>query len=142
MDKLESVVFYMLDKAIKSYRQFAQRRLNEHGLDITIDQWLVLNTLEVDPQASQQEIAERVFKDAASVTRIVDLLIRKGYLQRQSHPVDRRRFTLALTREGKALIKQVNKISEENRNIGLKGISEKELQQLRITLTTIIHNCQ
>lgn len=142
MEKIERVVFYMLDKAIKSYRQFAQRRLNEAGLDITIDQWLVLNTIETNPRVSQLEIAERVFKDAASVTRIVDLLIRKGYLQRQSHPVDRRRFTLELTGQGKVLVKQVNKISEENRNIGLKGLSEADLQQLKGTLTTIIHNCQ
>ena len=142
MEKLERVVFYMLDKAIKTYRQFAQRRLNEAGLDITIDQWLVLNTIETNPHVSQLEIADRVFKDAASVTRIVDLLIRKGYLQRQSHPVDRRRFTLELTNPGKTLVKQVNKISEENRSIGLKGISEADLEHLRGTLTTMINNCQ
>ena len=142
MEKLERVVFYMLDKAIKTYRQFAQRRLNEAGLDITIDQWLVLNTIETNPHVSQLEIADRVFKDAASVTRIVDLLIRKGYLQRQSHPVDRRRFTLELTSPGKTLVKQVNRISEENRSIGLKGISEADLEHLRGTLTTMINNCQ
>jgi MarR family transcriptional regulator, transcriptional regulator for hemolysin len=132
----------MLDKAIKTYRQFAQRRLNEAGMDITIDQWLVLNTIETNPHVSQLEIADRVFKDAASVTRIVDLLIRKGYLQRQSHPVDRRRFTLELTNLGKTLVKQVNRISEENRSIGLKGISDADLEHLRGTLTTIINNCQ
>jgi MarR family transcriptional regulator, transcriptional regulator for hemolysin len=142
MEKLERVVFYMLDKAIKTYRQFAQRRLNDAGLDITIDQWLVLNTIESDPGVSQWEIAEKVFKDAASVTRIIDLLIKKGYLLRQAHPVDRRRFTLALTGEGKTLVKQVNKISEENRNIGLKGLSDTDLEQLRGTLSTIINNCQ
>lgn len=131
----------MLDKAIKTYRQFAQRRLNEAGLDITIDQWLVLNTIETHPRVSQLEIADRVFKDAASVTRIVDLLIRKGYLQRQSHPVDRRRFTLELTNPGKTLVKQVDRISEENRSIGLKGISEADLEHLKGTLTTIINNC-
>jgi MarR family transcriptional regulator, transcriptional regulator for hemolysin len=142
MEKIERVVFYMLDKAIKTYRQFAQRRLNEAGMDITIDQWLVLNTIETNPHVSQLEIADRVFKDAASVTRIVDLLIRKGYLQRQSHPVDRRRFTLELTNLGKTLVKQVNRISEENRSIGLKGISDADLEHLRGTLTTIINNCQ
>lgn len=142
MEKLERVVFYMLDKAIKTYRQFAQRRLNDAGLDITIDQWLVLNTIESDPGVSQLEIAEKVFKDAASVTRIIDLLIKKGYLLRRSHPVDRRRFTLDLTGEGKTLVKQVNRISEENRRIGLKGLSDADLEQLRGTLSTIINNCQ
>jgi hypothetical protein len=49
---------------------------------------------------------------------------------------------LELTNQGKVLVKQVNKISEENRNIGLKGLSEADLQHLKGVLTTIIHNCQ
>ncbi len=34
-------VFYSIEKAIKTYRQFAQRRLSVRNIDITIDQLLV-----------------------------------------------------------------------------------------------------
>ncbi len=93
MERLEDVIFYTLDKAIKTYRQFAQRRLNEAGYDISVDQWLVLQAISETPGISQLEIAERVFKDAASITRIIDLLINKNYLQRESHSIDRRGLT-------------------------------------------------
>lgn len=142
MEKLESVVFYTLDKCIKTYRQFAQRRLNESGLDVTIDQWLVLNSIAEKPDISQLEIAEKVFKDTASVTRIIDLLIKKNYLERETHQTDRRRFTLQITKEGKGLIRSVSKIVEQNRSIALDGLTEKDLNQVRETLNTIIENCQ
>jgi MarR family transcriptional regulator, transcriptional regulator for hemolysin len=142
MEKLEQVIFYALDKAIKQYRQFAQRRLNEAGIEITIDQWLVLHTIEDQPGISQTEIADQVFKDAASVTRIIELLKKKGLLDRKEHEADRRRSTLELTKEGKTVIRQAMKVSEQNRNAALKGVTEKEMSTMRNALNTIIINCQ
>ncbi|MBD0377678.1 MAG: MarR family transcriptional regulator [Flavisolibacter sp.] len=142
MEKLEKVIFYTLDKAIKTYRQFAQRRFTENGLDITIDQWLVLNAIADNPEISQLEIADQVFKDAASVTRIIDLLIKKNYLEREAHDQDRRRFKLQLTKEGKDLLKSLQKIVNQNRAIALEGIDDENLKLTRGTLLTIIDNCQ
>lgn len=142
MERLDRVIFYSLDKSIKTYRQFAQRRFAEAGLDITIDQWLVLNAISEKPDISQLEIAERVFKDAASVTRIIDLLIRKNYLNREAHNSDRRRFSLDLTKEGKSLIRNVSKVVEQNRSQALNNISEKDLLQMKATLNQIIDNCK
>lgn len=124
METIEQVLFYTLDKAIKTYRQFAQRRLTEAGFDITIDQWLVLNSIATHEGISQLEIAERVFKDAASVTRIIDLLIKKDLLERAAHESDRRRFTLEITKEGKSLMRNISKIVDQNRRTALQGISE------------------
>ena len=142
MEKLERVIFYALDKCIKTYRQFAQRRFIEAGLDITIDQWLVLNAISEKPDLSQLEIAERVFKDASSVTRIIDLLIKKEYLQRETHEWDRRRFSLGLTKEGQAVMKKIANVVEQNRAQALKEISEDQLLQMQQTLSLIIDNCK
>ena len=142
MEKLERVIFYALDKCIKTYRQFAQRRFIEAGLDITIDQWLVLNAISEKPDLSQLEIADRVFKDASSVTRIIDLLIKKEYLQRETHEWDRRRFSLGLTKEGQAVMKKIAKVVEQNRAQALKEISEGQLLQMQQTLSLIIDNCK
>lgn len=142
MEKLERVIFYSLDKSIKTYRQFAQRRFAEAGLDITIDQWLVLNAIHEKPDISQLEIAEKVFKDAASVTRIIDLLIKKNYLKRETHNSDRRRFNLNLTQEGRTLLRNMSRVVEQNRAKALKGIHERELFQMRETLNLIIDNCK
>lgn len=142
MEQLEGIIFYTIDKAIKTYRQFAQKRLNKAGLDITIDQWLVMQAVLEEPEASQQRISERVFKDAASVTRIVALLIKKKFLERLQHGTDKRRFHLRITKQGKMLLQQVAAVVATNRSIALHEISENDLNKVRTTLNRVIDNCK
>ncbi len=141
MEKLENIIFYTIDKSIRSYRTFAQKRLRENGFKITIDQWLILKVLLENSGISQQEIAERVFKDNASVTRMIELLVKSDYLERKVHPKDRRKSNLKITKEGVKVIEDVQNLVLENRKIALNGVSQKELEILQKALTLIINNC-
>jgi DNA-binding MarR family transcriptional regulator len=140
--RLQDVFFYTLESAIKSYRRFAQARVEERGFDITIDQWLVLKTIEESPAASQQEIAAIVFKDFASVTRIIQLLESKDYVRRRTHQTDGRRSSLRLTRAGAALIRDLKPIIRANRRQALKGLSATEIARMRKMLALITANCR
>jgi DNA-binding MarR family transcriptional regulator len=142
MEKLDSILFYSLEKAIKSYRQFAQRNMMKHGFDLTIDQWLVLKAIIDNPSWTQQEIAEAAFKDFASVTRIVELLVKKQYLIRAIHSNDRRRFSLTPTDKAIANLQAMQPITESNRKIALQGISHADAAQLQQYLIKIIENCK
>jgi MarR family transcriptional regulator, transcriptional regulator for hemolysin len=141
MEKLSSTIFFQLDRAIKSYRQYAQKKLNEKGYSITIDQWLVLKTITDQPDISQNEIAEFIFKDKASVTRIIDLLITKGYLHRETSAVNRRRVDLTITHEGKQLIREILPTIKAYRKGALINVEEAELTSIHKTLEKIIKNC-
>lgn len=141
VEKLENIIFYTIDKSIRTYRTFAQKRLRENGFKITIDQWLILKVMTENPGISQQEIAERVFKDNASVTRMIELLVKSDYLERKVHPQDRRKSNLKITKEGKKVIDDVQNLVLENRKIALNGVSQKELETLQKALTLIINNC-
>lgn len=134
-------LFYLLDKAIRTYRQLAHEQLATQGMDITVDQWLVLKALHENPDRSQQELAAAVFKDHASFTRIVELLVKKEYLSREMHPADRRRFLLRLTRTGTGLLKDIQPVIEHNRKIALKGFSKTGLADLQDMLRRIVDNC-
>lgn len=141
MEKLNATIFFQLDRAIKSYRQFAQKRLNEKGFSITIDQWLVLKTILDHEDISQNEIAEHIFKDKASVTRIIDLLIHKGYLKREASATNRRRVELTITRAGKDIIDAILPTIRNNRKTALTNCGEEELAAMNNVLQKIIHNC-
>jgi MarR family transcriptional regulator, transcriptional regulator for hemolysin len=141
MDKLQTVVFYTIEKAIKSYRQFAQQQLRRAGLNITIDQWLIMKSLIDTPDISQQEIAGKVFKDNASVTRIIDLLVKSKYIKRTANKEDKRRSHLSITAEGQTVADKVAKVVLNNRATALEGISEKDIEQVNNTLQLIISNC-
>jgi len=141
MDKLSTTIFFQLDRAIKSYRQYAQKRLNEKGFSITIDQWLVLKTIMDHEDITQNEIAEFIFKDKASVTRIIDLLIKKGYLKREPSKENRRRVNLTITKAGYQIVDDILPTIRSNRKNGLKDCSEEEIDAMAIVLDKIINNC-
>lgn len=141
-DNITDVIFYTIEKAIKSYRKFAQKRIDQAKLDITIDQWLVLNCLSKNENISQNKLAELIFKDVASVTRIIDLLVKKEYLIRSFHSSDRRRFNLTITDKGGAIIRETSRIVNENRSTALENISAEEVKQADLILQKLIANCE
>ncbi|TAE28581.1 MAG: MarR family transcriptional regulator [Candidatus Kapaibacterium sp.] len=141
MQKLEELVFYNLENTIKTYRQFAQKQITSSGFDITIDQWLILKTIQENDNLAQQTIAEKVFKDVASITRIIEILVKKGYISRSFHNDDRRRFALAITKEGEKIIDKVLPIIEQNRAQALTSLSEKDVKTLQKLLTILTKNC-
>lgn len=140
MEKLNNIIFYTLEKSIKTYRQFAQKEISAKGFDITIDQWLVLKTIQENSSISQQQLAVKVFKDFASITRMIELLVKKGYLIRNFHKEDRRRFELILSAEGVTIIKLLQPIIQNNREVALKNISKSDIQKLDSILSNIILN--
>ena len=140
--RLQDVIFYSLESAAKAYRRFAQARLHAAGIDITIDQWLVLKTIHESADVTLQQVGTAVFKDFASITRIVQLLERDGLLRRKPHPSDGRRSELVLTRSGESLIRKVEPIARANRSRALAGIDAKQVAQVREVLKRIIENCE
>jgi len=140
MEKLDNILFYTIDKSIKSYKQFAQKRLKEAGFTITVDQWLVLKAIEENNKVTQQQIAERVFKDVASITRIIELLVQKKYLERYFHSTDRRRFELSLTEEGKDVLQKLQPYINANRDTALAGLTDADINKVQAVLSRIILN--
>ncbi|MFA6277390.1 MAG: MarR family transcriptional regulator [Pedobacter sp.] len=142
MEKLNDTLLYTLDKCFRTYNQFAQRNVRKAGYDITIDQWLILKSVAENPDITQNDISKIVFKDNASITRIIQLLINAGYLIREIHPSDRRRVNLTLTESGKKITIEVNEIAIQNRATALENIDEEAIHQMKNLLQQITENCK
>lgn len=141
LSRLEQTIFYVMDKTIKSYRQFARQNIKRNDLDITIDQWLVLKTIKDNPEMTQNEISKRVFKDHASVTRIIEILVQRKYLTRSFNDLDRRRYKLELTELGKKIYNDLVPIIYANRKTALSDVSTSEIKMLEKILEKITKNC-
>ena len=142
MENLDQVIFYKIEKAIRIYRQFAQRQIRDAGFNITIDQWLTIESILENPDIKQQDLAEKVFKDTASITRIIELLVKAKYLKRKVHKEDRRRTTLTVTKIGEDVVSQVNSVILQNREKALQGIDPDEIVIIDKILKKITENCQ
>jgi DNA-binding MarR family transcriptional regulator len=133
-------VFYTIEKTIKSYRKFASQNFLKVVDDITIDQILILQYLNAFPDLNQKEIADLVFKDNASLTRMIDLMVNKQFLKRSMNTEDRRRFKIEITPKGKEVLNKLEPLIGDNRKKAFSGITDEELIQLDITLNKILSN--
>jgi DNA-binding MarR family transcriptional regulator len=134
-------VLYTAEQALKVYRRLCQHNIDQVMANLTVDQGLALMVLNSHPALSQQQLAELVFKDKASITRIIDLLVQKALLARTEHPTDRRKSALSLTDRGRQTLAQLSGTIQLNQRTALQGVSEAELAQVDATLRKIIANC-
>jgi DNA-binding MarR family transcriptional regulator len=135
-------IFYSIEKAIKSYRKFAQKRISEIAPDITLDQALLLFLIDDQPELSQVQLAKLLFKDYASMTRMIVLLVQNGFLQRKPHPTDGRRSRLTITSKGKKVLNSLRQLIARNRETAIAGLTPEQLDTLKTALLAISANCE
>ncbi len=135
-------VLYSIEQAIKEYRKIAQKNISKIVKDITIDQCLILIILDKDATISQNELAHLIFKDKASITRMIELMVKKEYLIRAIHTEDRRKFNLEITQKGATTLGLISPIITLNRKTALNGFSLDEIALLDKMLHKIITNCK
>ncbi|MDO5968525.1 MarR family transcriptional regulator [Flavivirga aquimarina] len=136
-----STVLYSIEETIKAYRKLSQQNITQVVPDITLDQTLILMMIKENDK-TQTEIADLIFKDYASMTRIVKLMERKGFLLKLVDNQDKRKVKLEITEKGKKVIKKLKPTVKKNRETALHEISEEEQRQLFNVLKRITKNCQ
>jgi DNA-binding MarR family transcriptional regulator len=102
---------------------------------------MVLLFLDKHSELTQKEIAALIFKDNASMTRMINLMVNKKYLKRSMNPLDRRRYNIEITAKGKQVLESLPPIILSNREKSLEGITKEEIIQLESLLKKITSNC-
>jgi DNA-binding MarR family transcriptional regulator len=139
-DRKSELHGFILERTARRVKQYFQKQLSDQDTGITIDQWVILQVLADQDGLSQLEIAKAVFKDAPTVTRIIDLLCKKKLTKRIADAADRRRFKIKLTKQGHEKIEEVVPIIQEARQQTWKGIPDKDREQLVQTLNQVFDN--
>jgi DNA-binding MarR family transcriptional regulator len=125
---------FVLEKTGKKIKQNLQKRFLYQGLDITVDQWVILYELYLHGTQNQVALCEKVYKDAPTVTRILELLIQKDMVVRKASRADRRKFEISLSPAGRAMVKKILPEVISFRLSGWKGLSHQDMNHLtRIT---------
>lgn len=142
-DNFSTTIFFnVLDGALKQHKKLVQLELAKHNIDITYDQWQVLDIIVNNKDTKQTEIAEKTSKDTASVTRIIELLNKKGCVARQTDPVNRRKLILGVSNHGEKVYHKAATIINECTANALAGLKEKRLKKLKKVFKTITKNCK
>lgn len=132
-------IFYSIEEAIKAYRKLSLRKIETVIPDITVDQALVLQLIN-EEKLTQTEIADLIFKDYASMSRIIALMIKKDFLLKETDKNDGRVSILKITKKGESALKQLVPIIDQNRKTALEGLTNEELENLKKMLNKITQN--
>ncbi|MEL6142781.1 MAG: MarR family transcriptional regulator [Bacteroidota bacterium] len=127
---------------MRAANRYTNRLFVEHDIDLTKDQWLVLKKVNDDKEEgiSPFEIAKLLDKEAASMTRILDILERKQLLKRAPNPNDRRSSLVFPTQRGINVYQQVLPLVKDIRRKVVEGITPNEVIQLRRFLVIMEEN--
>ncbi|HWV71696.1 MAG TPA: MarR family transcriptional regulator, partial [Pseudosphingobacterium sp.] len=133
---------FLLDRTARRVKQYAQATFSSKGFDITLDQWMVLKNLYEFKDLSQKDLAERCGKDQPTLTRIVDLLAKKGLAERRVHPSDRRSFIVHLTEKGMKKVMELSPEIKEIRTKAWENLNENDFRHLERILNSIYKNLE
>ncbi len=128
--EIDKVILFQLDKTSKIAKMYSQREFDRMGIKITVEQWILLTIVNEFDGLTQKELAEKSFRDPASITRTLDLLNERGFIERKSVPNDRRQYNICLKQEGTEFIKQYLHIIETHRANSIEGLSDNDLKEL------------
>ena len=84
-----------------------------------------------------KELARRLEHDAGALTRLLDKMQERGFLQRQSCQEDRRSVEISLTDAGRALSRPLRTVSEQLTEFALSDLSDTEKSTLMALLRRV-----
>jgi MarR family transcriptional regulator for hemolysin len=110
----------------REWRRAVDSRLQAYGL--TEATWLpLLRIARSDTPMRQNELAASLSLDGSSVVRLLDALESSGLVERCEDPADRRAKSLVLTPRGRRTVDQVERVSQDIRDLVLGEVSDENL---------------
>ena len=107
--------------------KYFAKELSRNDINLTPEQYLVMDVLWDAETLSQQAIADIIQKDKNSVTKFIDSLERKGLVYRAMNKKDRRINDIIVTEEGMKLKVPTTEVAINLMRNVLKDIKEEDL---------------
>lgn len=89
-----------------------------------------MTLLELNPGLTQATIAKSINKDKAAIARIIDELVREGFINRDISPEERRSYSLTLTEKGHEEFVRFAELCKDCEDAFTEGLTEDERDQL------------
>ena len=107
--------------------KYFAKELNKNDINLTPEQYLVMDVLWDAEMLSQQAIADIIQKDKNSVTKFIDSIEKKGLEYRTVNKNDRRINNIIVSEEGMKLKDKTTEVAINMMNNVLKDINEDDL---------------
>src|SRR5690606_10165181 len=101
-DHYDDVIGFVTSRAADGLARGLAKAIDSTGLDLTPREFAILNRLYQFGQLNQTQLADLTYKDKPATSRMLDRLIRNGFVKKLVSKTDRRAFQVSLTAAGEA----------------------------------------
>src|SRR5436305_5944271 len=131
-------LLFTLGEVQRLVRAYADKQAARYG--ITRAQWAVLAKVERAEGLKQTELAEQMEMQPITLTRLIDKLCDRGWIERRSDDTDRRVNRLYLKEAAQPLLAKLGALKSELTATALQGISPTDAQRLLSQLESVKEN--
>lgn len=131
-------VGYHVREAHKALTRSLADELARKG--VALKHYYYLRALFEEDGITHIELGERVGMNRATVTRVVDTMMRAGLVRRVPDPYDRRKINLVLTPKAERLRVPLRNLVDEVNREALAGMTSAQAASLRDALRKIMNN--
>src|SRR5262245_41114652 len=129
---------FLIADLARLLRRTLDRRLQSLGL--TQAQWRAIVYLSRNEGMTQAALAESLEIQPITLTRLIDRMESAGWVERRTHPLDRRAVQLYLTAQSQPLLEQMHARAADTLNEATRGVAQSAQRQLVATLEQLKHN--
>jgi len=127
--QLQDSIGYLVKRTQRLMHDRIESVFAEQG--ITFQQWVVLMHLRDGLATTTAGLCAEIRHDSGAMTRLIDQLEERGYIERQRQSADRRVVDLALTPSGRKMVESLIPLAVDTLNSALGGFTKTEVQQLQ-----------
>lgn len=136
MDISKSLTYH-ITKTGNLLRQLTAQRIKNAGINLTPEESTLMNQLWDKDNQTLSELGQWSIKDSSTLTRQIDGLVKKGYVERIHGTEDRRNVFVKLSPEGKKLRAAFKKTRVPELDGDMVELSDKEIEQALLMLQSI-----
>ena len=124
----ESSVGPWINRTMKMVDLYFQDTFKENDLNLTKNQWLLLNILKDQDGRPQNELAFITNRDKACLTRLISVMEKKNLVARISSKEDKRINQIYITKKGASTFKETLPVVSKSLDTIQDGLTQKEVQ--------------
>lgn len=134
--QLQDSLGYLVKRAQHLMRDRIEHEFASQG--ISFQQWIVLMHLRDGISTTTGALCQELRHDSGAMTRLIDQLVERGFIERRRKSADRRVVDLALTPAGRKMVNSLVPITVNTLNEALADFTKADLQQFQTLLRRII----
>ncbi|MEO7456552.1 MAG: MarR family transcriptional regulator [Gemmatimonadaceae bacterium] len=138
--QVDNAIGFWIHRVYQASRNEMFRAFRLEGEEVTPEQWAVLIRLWEADGPTQGELSEATFRDAPTMSRILNGMETRELLERRADRDDGRVRRVHLTRAGRALQKKLVPVVQRIVERMVDGVAERDLRTTRATLQRMFAN--